>query len=94
MSKSFQFRLRDCLKKGNLRTADLARWFDRPHATVRGWAENGVEPGGGPGDVEHVVVLLGLLEVLIKKGDAFPVPRLSPSRRIKYMTEIRRATLP
>lgn len=94
MSKPFQRRLQAVLRGGNLRVADLARWFDRPHATVRGWVELGVEPGGGPIDIEHAFALLGLLEALIQKKVGLPVPRLSPQKRIEHLTQIRRKVLP
>jgi hypothetical protein len=94
VSKTFQSRLFICLARGNLRTADLARWFDRSHATVRGWIDDGRKPVGGPGDVDHVHALLDLLETLIRQGRGFPVPRLSPSARIKYLQDIRKAVMP
>lgn len=42
---SFQGRLKKCMRNGNLRVADLARWFDRPYTTVREWVLHGREPG-------------------------------------------------
>ena len=89
MSKSFQFRLRDCLKKGNLRTADLARWFDRPNPTMRSWVVDGIEPNGAPLDAALAWATLVKLEKLIAKNSKFPVPRLSPRDRITYLKEIR-----
>ena len=91
---TIQRRLQVCMKRGNLRVADLARWFDRPHPTVRGWALKGTRPGGGPHDVEHVTQLLGLLETLIKKRKGFPLPRLSPRARKSYITEMRENLFP
>lgn len=43
---SFQNRLKKCMRAGNLRVADLARWFDLPYTTVREWVLHGREPGG------------------------------------------------
>ena len=94
MSRTFQERLCRCMADGNLHTADLARWFGRSHATVRGWVDDNRQPRGGPSDVEHVYALLNLLETLIKRGIQFPVPRLSPSARIDYLKNIREAVLP
>lgn len=78
------------MKVGNLRVADLARWFDRPHPTVSTWVKQGRQPSGGPTDVEHFHALLDLLEQLVKKNKGFPVPRLSPGARIEHVSEIRK----
>lgn len=92
--RPFKERLEYCQRAGNMTIADLARWFDRPHATVRSWILQGVEPGGGPIDIEHARQLLGLLEMLIRKERGFPVPRLSPQKRIAYVKELRHKVLP
>jgi len=42
---SFQSRLKKCMRRRNMRVADLARWFDRPYTTVREWVLYGREPG-------------------------------------------------
>jgi hypothetical protein len=86
---TIQRRLQTCMKRGNLRVADLARWFDRPHPTVRGWVLKGIRPSGGPHDVDHVIELLGMLEMLIQKKRGFPMPRLSPRERKKHVADIR-----
>ncbi len=91
--KSFQKRLKACQRDGNLRLSDLARWFDRPYQTVRSWL-GGSEPGGGPMDIQHAKALLGLLEELIRKKRGFPIPRLSPQKRIEHLASIRKAMLP
>ena len=91
MSLSFQQRLKKVMAGGNLRVADLARWFERPHSTVTSWVNDGWEPAGGPQDVEAVMRLLTVLEVLIKRHASFPVPRLSSKDRIEYMGTIRAA---
>lgn len=92
--KTWQQRLAAVQQGGNLTVADLARWFDRPHATVREWVKNGVEPGGGPNDIEHAEALLGLLETMIRKRKGFPVPRLSPRERVAHVTRVREAVMP
>lgn len=85
---TFQKRLHNVLQRGNLRTADLARWFDRPHATVSEWIKNGREPTGGPKDVEQIFDRLERLEHLIEHTQKFPLPRLSPSQRIQYLGKL------
>lgn len=92
--KSFQARLEGCQRAGNMHVADLARWFDRPHATVRGWVENGIEPGGAPMDKAHAWSLLELLETLIKQKRGFPIPRMAPTKRIEHLMHIRSRCLP
>jgi len=91
---TFQARLKAICKGGNLRVADLARWFEKPHATVRGWVEKGIQPSGGPLDLDHVEALTGLLEALIAKKKGLPVPRLSPSERISHLRDLRDRCLP
>lgn len=86
---SFQERLKRCMKGGNLTVADLARWFGRPHPTMRSWVEDGVEPGGGPLDAALARATLDKLEKLIARNSKFPVPRLSPQKRIAYLKELR-----
>lgn len=86
---TFQERLQHCMRKGNLTVADLARWFDRPDPTMRSWVEQGVEPGAGPMDAAMAWATLDKLEKLIAKNSKFPVPRLSPQKRIAYLKELR-----
>ena len=87
---TFQKRLRKVLVAGNLTVADLARWFDRPDPTVRGWVENGGQPGGGPLDIKQAHDLLATLEKLIRGGKNLPLPRLPPSERLKRLRDLRR----
>ena len=86
---TFQARLRKCMAHGNLTVADLARWFERPHPTMRSWVEQGVEPAGGPLDAAFAHATLERLEKLIARNSKFPVPRLSPQKRIAYLKELR-----
>ena len=73
-------RLKTVMRLGNLTVADLARWFERPDPTVRGWVK-GRRIGGPYGDVEDVRRRLEKLEKLIQTGK-LPVPKLSgPTRR-------------
>ena len=93
--KPFQARLQRALAAGNLTTSDLARWFDRPRATVRTWVENGKEPSGPPLDVAHANALLDLLEQMIKHRKGFPVPvGLTTSKRLQHLQNIRKRVLP
>jgi predicted transcriptional regulator len=41
---TFQKRLKKTMKRLDMRTADLARWFDRPYTTVREWVLHGRNP--------------------------------------------------
>lgn len=40
----FRKRLKAVKKAGGLRTAEIARWFRKPYATVYGWIEHGRAP--------------------------------------------------
>lgn len=88
---TIQRRLQACMKRGNLRVADLARWFDRPHPTVRGWALKDIRPGGGPHDAKMVEFDLNRLERLIKGKYGFPIPRLSPRARKQHILDIKKS---
>lgn len=92
--RTFQQRLQGVLQAGNLTVSDLARWFDRPHPTVRGWVQRGLQPGGAPLDIEHVQQLLKLLETLVSRKKGFPVPRMPPSQRIAHLKRIRASCFP
>lgn len=92
-ARTFQARLLAVQRAGNLTVSDLARWFDRPHPTVRGWVEDGTEPGRSPVDVEHAQSMLGLLETLVKQKRGFPIPRMAPKKRIEHLMHIRSSLL-
>lgn len=80
-------RLQKAMRDGNLRVADLTRWFARPDPTVRGWTK-GVEPGGAPQDLRDIERRLAALERLIRNGRYFPFEtRLSPADRIKRLQD-------
>lgn len=87
---TFQQRLKKAMRGGNLRIADLARWLDRPHATVSCWVNDGAQPTGAVLDVEHAEAMLTLLEVLVKNAQGFPVPLMSSRNRKAYLVELRR----
>ena len=87
-------RLEHARRAANMTVADLARWFDRPHATVTYWLKGG-EPALGPGNRDHAEALLGLLEALVQRGVELPVPLTMPQRkRIDYLTDLREKVLP
>ena len=88
---TFQDRLKKVMAGGNLRVADLARWFERPHATVRSWVNDGYQPNGGPHDNKAILSALEKLERLVAGKRLFPVPRLAPRKRIEYLGTIRAA---
>ncbi len=83
-------RLDKCMETGNLTVSDLARWFKRPFPTVMGWRK-GRGLGGAPRDIRMVLFLLDDLETRIAANSKFPVPEMSPRKRIRYLGEIRRA---
>ena len=82
--KSFQKRLEVAQSAGNLSTADLAIWFNRPYHTVRGWIhgrpdqgrKQGYEPWGPYR--EEAYARLVALEKFVKKNRA---PAVSPAKR-------------
>ena len=84
-------RLDKCMQAGNLTVSDLARWFKRPFPTVVGWRK-GRGLGGAPRDIRSVLYLLEDLEkrIVNRTNLLFPVPELSPRKRIKYLGEIRK----
>lgn len=59
---TFQARLKKVMREGNLRVADLARWFDRRHSTIRGWVIDGRTPAGTIIDVKEIIDLTARLE--------------------------------
>jgi len=77
-------RLDAIMRDGNLTVADLSRWFQRPHPTVRGWTKGGAV-GGPPQDRAAIEVGLIKLEEMLKKRRGLPVPQMSPAKRIEYL---------
>ena len=88
MSVALDERLRRLLNQGNLTVADLARWLERPHPTVRGWVLGG-RLGGPALDTAFILARIKLLEDRLKKKRGLPVPRMSARRRIVYMEGLR-----
>ncbi len=81
-------RLQAVMRGGNLTIADLARWFQRPHPTVRGWV-HGTGVGGPHRDVQAIHDRLENIEIRLKKKKGLPVPQMSPARRAVYVESLR-----
>ena len=80
------------MRDGNLTGADLARWFDRPDPTVRGWISGSHDLGGAQLDAAYVEAQLNKLERLLKKKQGLPVPRLTPAKRIEHLGDLKNHT--
>lgn len=85
---TLQTRLQTITQAGNLTSADLARWFRRPDATVRGWIIKGIRPGGGPLDIKSVEKGTARLEALLAKG-ILPLKPLRPVEKRKRLDSLR-----
>ena len=88
MSVELSDRLGRLIDYGNLTVADLARWLERPHPTVRGWVMGG-RLGGPALDTAFVLARVKLLEDRLRKKRGLPVPRMSARKRIVYMEGLR-----
>ena len=86
---SLSSRLQTVMRDGNLTGADLARWFDRPDPTVRGWISGDHVLSGAQLDVTFVEAQLDKLERFLKKKQGLPVPRLTSAKRIEHLTKLR-----
>ncbi len=84
----FQRRLARIQKAANMTVADLARWYRRPHATVRCWTQ-GTVPGGGPRDREDVAAATTRIETLVERK-VLPLPYLPRAERLRKMEYLRR----
>jgi hypothetical protein len=87
--QDFSKALAQCMKRGDMTVSDLARWFDRPRATINTWV-NGRTPYGPSGRLAFR--LLELLQSSIRNKQGFPIPEtLSWSKRADYIRGIRDA---
>ncbi len=86
---TFGQRLNKAMRAGNLTVADLARWFDAPYQTVRGWVLMDYEPSGGELDRRQVHALCDRLEKLTTGGPIMLVG-MSRSQRIARLQKLRR----
>lgn len=92
--QEFSERLQAVLQRGNLRVADIARIFERPHPTVNGWVKRNLNPGGGPQDVDNAYLMLGKLESMLTRSKLLPVPTgLSPIMRIRRVKRVKAKVL-
>jgi hypothetical protein len=84
--------MHECLKKGMMTEADLARWLDRPQSTVNKWLQGKNIPWGPGG--QDAFKRIEKLESLIASGERFPIPpTLSPKRRKVWVEELKHAHL-
>ena len=90
MPESFTNRINRVLHTSNMRVADLARWLDCPHATVRGWA-NGGALGLPPQDAEFVLGVLTDIEERCRAREGFPIPKLTWRKRVHYLNALLKA---
>jgi hypothetical protein len=89
MRPTFTERLKKCVSKADLTGADIARWFDRPRATVDTWLNLGRSPMGPAGDAAYADLLM-LEWALRHDARNFPVPkRLTPRARRIYLHDRR-----
>jgi hypothetical protein len=85
MSRSLEQRLRYCRVQGNMTVSDIARWLDRPRATVETWFRGRVPATYYADEVDQK---LSFLEAALARG--FRVPGgLGWSDRIKVVVEQR-----
>ena len=80
---TFQQRLQRCRERGNLTVADLARWFDRPYATVRSWLTEGWEPGDGPVTRRRMEDRLVRLEGVVRAPELRALPMRERAKRLQ-----------
>lgn len=87
-------RLQRVMSEGNLTISDLARWFNRPFATVRGWTR-GHGMNGPVGDQARVIECLRAIERRIKLRAGLPVPQFpargkpgEPNPRMIYLNKL------
>jgi len=89
---SFSARLQKVMREGNLTGADLARWFERPDPTVRCWIKGTKPMRGASLDIAYVEAKLAKLETMLAKRRGLPVPRLTPTERIKHVNGLKSTT--
>ncbi len=83
-----QKKLRWILTEGNLTIADLARWLDRPHATVTNWMRGG-NIRLAPFDADKTWKTLNDLQSRISQKDGFPIPTMPFWDRREYIMKMR-----
>ena len=78
-------RLNNVMREGNLTLSDMARWLDRPFATIRGW-KRGRGMNGGTQDQEVIIERLKLIEKRIRLRRGLPVPQFEQQGKIRVPT--------
>lgn len=81
--KKTKDRLAAVMRDGNLRVSDLARWFGRPHATVRLWSTGNSDIGGTIMDKAFILERLDQLERMVRKQTPLIPQGLTPKQRIE-----------
>lgn len=84
---TFGARLQRTMRSGNLTVADLARWFDVPYQTVRGWIVHDYSPSGGELDRAR---LQGLCEKLEKLPMPVMLAGMSRAMKIARINKLRK----
>lgn len=84
---NFKQRLLRAQRQANFTVADLARWFERPHPTVRCWTK-GTRPSGGHLDVARTEKALTKLETLVRRRK-LPLSWMRPRDKIKTLRSLR-----
>ena len=88
MADTFTKRLVRCAKAADLTTSDLARWFDRPRATVATWIAGRTPWGPQARTAEKHLILLE--DSIKRRVEHYPVPAdLSWPEREKYVRGMR-----
>lgn len=83
-SDKFYKRLLWCQRHSAMTVSDLARWFDRPRATVNTWL-NGRVPFGPQGPLAQKRLLLLQLSIRSRKA-RYPIPaNLTWKQREEYV---------
>lgn len=80
--KKTKDRLAAVMRDGNLRVSDLARWFGRPHATVRLWWTGNSDIGGTIMDKAFILERLVQLERMVRQHTPLIPQGLTPKQRI------------
>ncbi len=79
-------RLNAAMREGNLNTSDLARWFNRPIPTVRGWVR-GRYTRMTEYELGIVLDRLKLIERRIRLRAGLPVPQFTAHHRLRRDTQ-------
>lgn len=84
-ANNFQARLLRVMDRGNLRVADVARWFGRRHSTVRGWVVDGREPAGTAADARALFQRLNELRDFVHERRGIVSTALREQIRVRSL---------